>query len=174
MQKRNGERNTAAWNICNKIIEEFTRMQTLRRNKVADNDNEIIENETMSMRFVGLLISLGIIPIFKTKKGKFTFKIFSWKTLVYLLLSIGHLIFLQYTYCLIFNLKMMDFSTKKNFDLINLKFTSPRDEFTTIVTYILMFVEILFPMLLCHGLGKGSGLSMILFQETKDLEFLEL
>ena len=115
--------------------------------------NEIIEEQTWTMTLVGILIKVGIIPLYIDKNGQFTFKLFSWKTIVYLLLSLGHVFLFFFFLTLIYNIS---FSTVfgvglSNNDLINI---------ISKVSYVLFLVEIVLPLFLFHGISKYDGIDI--------------
>ena len=111
---------------------------------------EIIEKQNWTMKLVGFLIKVGIIPIYIDKNGQFTFKLFSWKTIVYLLLSLGHVFLFFFFLTIIYNIS---FSTVLGVGLSN----NDLDNIISKVSYVMFLVEIVLPLLLFHGISKYNG-----------------
>ena len=105
---------------------------------------EIIEKQNWTMKLVGFLIKVGIIPIYIDKNGQFTFKLFSWKTVVYLLLSLGHL-FLFFLFLSLIN--KLPLATILGFVMAN-------NDLNTKVSWVLILVQIILPLFLSHGISK--------------------
>ena len=108
---------------------------------------EIIEKQNWKMKLVGFLIKVGIIPIYIDKNGQFTFKLFSWKTIVYLLLSLGHLFLFFLFLSLIYKLPL---ATLLGFGMANNDLNIVIDK----VIYVLILVQIILPLFLSHGISK--------------------
>ena len=132
--------------IIYSLVHSLVRMLSSRRNKVSDSF-KVVEKNTLIIKLIVLLIKIGILPIFKNKDGKFVFNFFSWKTLVYLIFSIGLIHLYYYVDCLIFKFNAMDFVT--------MNVTITIDGLSFLVSYLSYFAEITLPLLLCHAIGKG-------------------
>ena len=109
--------------------------------------NEIIEMQNWTMKLVGFLIKVCIIPIYIDKNGQFTFKLFSWKTIVYLLLSLGHLFLFFLFLSLIYKRPL---ATILGFGMANNDLNIVIGK----VTWVLILVQIILPLFLSHGISK--------------------
>ena len=58
--------------------------------------NDVFEKKTVQIKFVSFLIKIGIIPMHLSREGKFIFKVFSWKLIVYLFLNVGCICLCKY------------------------------------------------------------------------------
>ena len=73
---------------------QYTNMNIQRKNLSSYND--VFEKKTIQIKFVSFLIKIGIIPMHLSREGKFIFKVFSWKLIVYLFLNVGCICLCKY------------------------------------------------------------------------------
>ena len=118
----------------------------LSRNLVSDYQKSN-EKPNYTQKFVVFLIKVGIIPISLNKEGEFIFKLLSWKILVYLFLSFGHLFLYFLFWPLIYNVELSS--------VFNFKFKkSAFDQIALYIFNVFSCIHISLPLLLCHGIAK--------------------
>ena len=118
----------------------------IQRNNLSSH-NDVFEKKTFQIKFVSFLMKIGIIPLYLSSEGKFIYKCFSWKIVVYIFLNTSCICLCMYAQMILSG------HTVESLSEINEK-RSSIDTISTIIGYSVQIYQMIFPLLLFHGFSK--------------------